>query len=243
MQSPLGRRRWVGNLRSVLFAAVVLPCLSHAQSPGCGQRLVTQWSSVGDLSFSLQLGPDGERELWLHYTGPVESDVGRVWPMSAKLASKQVAVVIGKQSVPADDGGATLPAEGVNRGAVKLPTLRVGKYELAIRKGQMIARYALEVKEGQLKVRALQNVAGLLIAAEVWRELPPEQKLVVARCSGDERACETAFSSQLIADARLEDGGWLNAPWIPDGCVLREPEGGLPPMPDGSVLSFTPITR
>ncbi|MBL8913376.1 MAG: hypothetical protein JNM17_21945 [Archangium sp.] len=245
-------------MRSVLFAAFVcLPSIAFAQLPpstGCGQRIVTHFSGVGELAFSTNVNEDGVRELWLHYTGPLEGDVGRVWPMSAKVASKQLAIVIGKHSVPSDQqpglladtdpGRATLPAGGVNHGAVKLPPLRPGKYELAIRKGQMLARYALEVRErGELRVRALQSVTGLLIAAEVWREVPEEQKLIVARCTGDAEACKTAYDSQLIADARLEDGGWLNTPIAPDGCVLREPEGGFPALPPESMLTFFPVTR
>lgn len=235
------------HMRSVLLAAFVcLPSVAFAQLPpsvSCGQRLVTRFSGAGDLAFSSWVNDEGERELWLHYTGPLEGDVGRYWPMSAKVASKQVAIVIGKQSVPSDPGGATLPAGGANHGEVKLPPLRPGKYELVIRKSALQARYALEVKEHELRVRVLWSAPGLVIPAEVWREVPADQKLIVARCTGGADACQTAYDSQLIADARLEDGGWLNIPWAPDGCVLREPEGGFPALPPESMLTFYPVTR
>jgi hypothetical protein len=228
-------------MRSMLLT-LLLPALAVAQTPppsGCGQKLITAWSGEGELGLSR----DGSG-VWLHFNGPLESDVGREWPMKAVARGKFVNVTIATHSVPqvrSDDGtGITLPALGRNRGRVLLPRLAAGKYELAITQGARTARYALEVKDTEWTTRALGRVEGLRLPTERWR-IVGDQKLVLARCSGSPDVCEAAFGAQLISDAKLEDGGWLDAPWIPDGCVVREPPGGFPELPKDSVLTLVPI--
>ncbi|MFT3707790.1 MAG: hypothetical protein QM817_09030 [Archangium sp.] len=202
---------------------------------------ITAWSGEGELGLFRDASG-----VWLHFFGPVESEVARVWPMKAALRGKFVNVTIGARSVPevqnADGSGVTADGIGRNRGRVLLPKLAKGKYELAVTQGPRTVRYALEVKESEWSTRALGRVDGLRLPVERWRILG-DQKLVLARCFAAADVCAAAYDAQLISEAKVEDGGWLDAPSINDGCVLREPEGGFPPLPQGSVLTFVPIAE
>jgi hypothetical protein len=228
----------------LLLVALAFPIAAAAQSIGCEQRLITPWSGSGDLAFSSTTSAEGTRELHLHYVGPMESEVGRVWPMATRRLGRTIEVSIARHSVPVTESGATLPTIGRNRGSVKLPTMAPGNYELVIRHGAgQHSRHSLEVSAEGLRVRTLHAAPGLQIAAERWRAVGPHQRLVIARCSGSDAACARAYDAQLISDSRLEEGAWLDAPWAPDACVLREPEGGFPPLPDDSMLTLQPLSR
>lgn len=229
-------------MRFWALTVVVASSALAAEPPNtpCGQRLITASNGPGDLTLSIRKSDEGEVEHWLHFTGPQESETGRTWPIGAKLAGKFLTVTIGKKSVPSAAGGETLPAEGTNSGSVKLPKLKVGKYELFVRQHNLATRYALEVKEGEWSLRSLQNTRGLWLAAMQWRQVGTAS-LATVQCSGTEAACEAAFAADLIQSARLEDGGWLDARWPAGVCVVRVPPAGFPALPEGSILAVTPL--
>jgi hypothetical protein len=150
-------------------------------------------------------------------------------------------VTIAKKSVPASPGGQTLPAERTNSGSVKLPKLRFGKYELFVRQNNLATRYALEVKEREWSLRSLQNTRGLWPAAMQWREVGDAPLATVECATNEQAACEAAFAADLIESAKLDDGGWLDARWTAGVCIVRMPAGGFPALPDGSILTVTPL--
>jgi len=88
----------------------------------------------------------------LHDMGPMESDIGRVFAMKARRTGKvvTVAVTVAERSVPASGpNGPTFRAFGSNSGAVSLPTLATGRYELS--------RFSLEVTD-ELRVTPIGKV-------------------------------------------------------------------------------------
>jgi len=138
-------------------------------------------------------------------------------------------------------GVETLPAERTNSGSVKLPKLRFGKCELFVRQNNLATRCALEVKEREWSLRSLQNTRGLWLAAMQWREMGDAPLATVECATNEQAACEAAFAADLIESAKLDDGGWLDARWPVGVCIVRIPAAGFPALPDGSILTVTPL--
>lgn len=104
----------------------------------------------------------------LVYVGPMESDIGRFWPMSVRASPRRLSVRIGPRSIPTDPGGASLPAFGPNGGSVKLPALQVGM-ELVLQQGRRRATWRVEVTDGGVVLRPVGvPVAELAFVSERW---------------------------------------------------------------------------
>lgn len=207
-------------------AAAAAPDLGAAP-PGAPAPLCEAYTTPAPMTTSLTLYERAGR-LSLAYLGPMESDIGRHFPMSLRRSGATLRVVIAPTSRPSSPGGVTLPAFGQNGGGVDLPPDLSGAFTLIITQGRDEARYHLEVDPAFVRLRELRpgRLLRLLSPADHPR---PRPRTYALACVGTQgclaTACPTLFSlPALRAATALPPAPYLGPQGRPLGypqCFLR----------------------
>lgn len=170
-----------------------------------------------------------EGRFHLHYSGPMESDIGRYFPMSVQASGRTLQVTIAERSRPQSPSGATLSAFGSNPGDVALPKDLDGVYSLLVRQGKDAASYRIELTKALLRVTEIKKGRALELHAPIEKLRAPLHSYALrctpaAGCPKD--ICAQVFALPALADlANLPPGDYLQEPL--NGWGLGQPQCNL----------------
>jgi hypothetical protein len=193
---------------------------SDAGAPACPQQVLSGLNAwQGSLSFLKENG-----QLTLRYRGPMESDIGRFFALKLAVQKKKVLVTIAAQSKPISPEGITMPAEGNNYGQVGFPPRPAGRYQLELRQGAAVARYALTLGEDvTLEPRGAIPPA-LTFSALEWKHTPADAALIqcTPRQGCGNEVCGQLMRSELLrALPKVDDGAYFTLANSDSSCAVH----------------------